>query len=102
MPVSKERLYVNADKSKVVPEDSPEAAFLLVGQGGELTNEQVKQYGLKKSQLVGPGGEDEPEEATAEEPKADESEAKAVAEADNKAVEEPPANKARHRAQAKD
>jgi hypothetical protein len=42
------RLYVNADKSKVVEEDSPEAAYLLVGAGGTVTDEMAKQYGLKE------------------------------------------------------
>jgi hypothetical protein len=44
---SDKRLYVNADKSKVVEEDSPEAAYLLVGQGGTVTDEDAKKYNLK-------------------------------------------------------
>lgn len=39
-------LYVNADKSKVVPEDSPEAAFVLVGENGEVPDAEAKKYGL--------------------------------------------------------
>lgn len=91
MPVSKNRLYVNADKSKIVPEDSEEAAFLLVGAGGELTHEQAKQYGLKKRDFAGESDDDEPEPEHEPEP-----EAKAVEEADNKAVTEAPENKAHY------
>lgn len=47
---SDKRLYVNADKSKVVEEDSPEAAFLLVGEGGTVSDEDAKKYGLKAPQ----------------------------------------------------
>jgi hypothetical protein len=43
-----ERIYVNADRSAVVPEDSPDAAFLLVGEGGELPDEDAAKYGLTK------------------------------------------------------
>lgn len=44
---SDKRLYVNADKSQVVEEDSPEAAYLLVGKGGQVTEEDAKKYNLK-------------------------------------------------------
>lgn len=37
-------VYVNADRSKVVPESSPEAAFLMVGQGGTVDREFVALY----------------------------------------------------------
>lgn len=43
--ISDKRLYLNADKTKVVPE-GPDAAFLLVAEGGELDNETAKKYGL--------------------------------------------------------
>lgn len=41
------RLYVNKDKSKLVPENSPEAAFVLCGEGGEIPLEVAAKYGLK-------------------------------------------------------
>lgn len=69
---SDKRLYVNADRSKIVEEDSPEAAYLLVGAGGQVSDEDAKKYGLK-----------EPKPA-----------AKA-AEAESKQVDAPPENKAR-------
>jgi hypothetical protein len=43
---AEKRLYVNADRSKVVEEDSGEAVFLLAAEGAELTDEEVKRYGL--------------------------------------------------------
>lgn len=42
-----ERLFVNADKSKIVPEGSPEAAYLLATPGKRLSAEEAKKYGLK-------------------------------------------------------
>ena len=44
---SDKRLYLNADKSKVVEEDDPKAAYLLVGKGGTVTEEDAKKYNLK-------------------------------------------------------
>ena len=44
-------IYVNADKSAVVPGDSPEAAFLLVGTDGQIPLEEAQKYGLIGSQL---------------------------------------------------
>lgn len=43
------RLYLNADKSAVVAEDSPEATYLLAPVGGYVAPEEVKRYGLKDS-----------------------------------------------------
>jgi hypothetical protein len=40
------RLYVNKDRSQVVPGDSPEAASVLVGQGGEIPRALADRYGL--------------------------------------------------------
>lgn len=39
-------LYLNADKTKVVEEGDPEAAFLLVASGGQLPEEEAEKYGL--------------------------------------------------------
>lgn len=41
-----EELCVNADKSAVVPCEGPEAAWVLVGPGGTLTDEQAAKYGF--------------------------------------------------------
>jgi hypothetical protein len=40
------RLFVNADKSKIVEEGSADAAFLLVGEGQEISDEDAEKYGL--------------------------------------------------------
>lgn len=44
---SDRRIYLNTDKSAVVDEDSPDAAFLLVAEGGVVSEEDAKKYGLK-------------------------------------------------------
>jgi hypothetical protein len=76
---SDKRLYVNADRSKIVEEDSPEAAYLLVGEGGQVSDEDAKKYGLKAPKA----------EAKAEEP-------------ESKQVAEPPQNKAQTMRSGKD
>ena len=43
---SEERLFLTADKSRVVGADSPEAAFLLVGRGGTIARSDAERYGL--------------------------------------------------------
>jgi hypothetical protein len=40
------RYYLNADRSKVVEQDDPDAAYLLAAEGDDITNEDVKRYGL--------------------------------------------------------
>lgn len=40
-------ICLNADKSAVVPCDSPEAAWQLAGAGGYVSAEDAKKYGLK-------------------------------------------------------
>lgn len=42
---AKQRVYVDAN-GKVVPEDSPKAARLLVGEGGTLPEAEAKRLGL--------------------------------------------------------
>lgn len=44
--ISDRRLYLTADEKRVVEEGDPEAAFLLVGAGGELPSAVAEQYGL--------------------------------------------------------
>lgn len=43
--VSPARLYLTAD-GRVVGEGDPEAAYLLVPEGGVLTDEEAERYGL--------------------------------------------------------
>ena len=44
--ISEKRLYLTSDRSRVVDENSPDAAFLLVGAGCELNDAVARQYGL--------------------------------------------------------
>ncbi len=63
MPFLKERTYLNADRSKAVSADSPDAAFLLGNEGDELNDEDAKEYGAKtgtEAPEVGPDAADEP------------------------------------------
>jgi hypothetical protein len=46
MYIATRRLYVNRDYSKVVPEDSPEAAFLLATPGKQISMPLAKRLGL--------------------------------------------------------
>lgn len=43
---SDKRLYTTADGSRIVPEDSVDAAVLLVAEGGEIPDELAEKYGL--------------------------------------------------------
>lgn len=45
--VSDRRLYLTADKSEVVEEGDDKAAFLLVGAGGVVSEEDASRYGLR-------------------------------------------------------
>lgn len=40
------RLWLNQDRTKVVDEGDPEAAFLLAAKGHEIDAETAKRYGL--------------------------------------------------------
>jgi hypothetical protein len=44
---SKHRLFLTADRSRVVRADDPEAAYLFVGAGGSVSDEDAQRYGLK-------------------------------------------------------
>jgi len=84
--ISDRRIYLNADKTKVLEHDDPEARWLLAGEGVEVDAETVKQYNLKH--LDAPA-EDAPTEDAAPEGKAE------AAPQANKAVSKAPANKAK-------
>jgi hypothetical protein len=47
MATLRERTYVNADRTRIVAEDSPDAAYLLGGEGDEVSDEDAKRYGIK-------------------------------------------------------
>jgi hypothetical protein len=48
MFISDRRLFLTADKERVVEDGDVAARFLLVGQGGELPMAEAERYGLVK------------------------------------------------------
>lgn len=46
MYTSDERLCLDSAKEKIVDCDSAEAAFLLVAEGGQITEDDARKYGL--------------------------------------------------------
>jgi hypothetical protein len=47
MPENADRkLYLTADRERVVEEGDDDAAFLFKGEGDEITDEEAKQYGI--------------------------------------------------------
>lgn len=98
-----QRYYLNADKSRVVDGDSPEAAHLLAAEGDDISTEDAKRYGLGRyapDEGAAPAAE---VSKTDEEPKTDEAppDAKAVGgPTEDKAVDGPAENKAGARRRA--
>lgn len=105
--VSDKRLYLNADRSKVV-EEGPDAAYLLVGEGGMVSAEDAEKYGLrlKEPKEASPVEENQEQLKLAEERGATEearvlrqnaehlrAEEKAQRESQSKARSAPPENK---------
>jgi len=86
--ISDRRLYLTADRSSVVEEGDPGAAYLLVGEGGEVSTAVARQYGLKAPSKQPPDDSaPEPKEpADAEDLDTIKEQAKAQKQADNKAV----------------
>jgi hypothetical protein len=81
------KLWLTADRERVVEDGDPEAAFLLASAGKTLDAETVERYGLDPKAGKGKGAKDAAPDAQAE--------AKAVAEPPaNKAVKAPQATKA--------
>lgn len=74
--IAQEQLCLNADRSKIVPCDSPEAAMNLALPGDELEDDVAEKYGLAGKKKAEP----QPEE---------------------KAVVSPPENKAKNGAASK-
>ena len=90
--IADRRLYLTADRSRVVEEGEPEAAFLLVGEGSELESALAEQYGIvEKDGRLELRAKDQPEEKSEEGP----SEDKAVkGPTENKAAKKPAKRKA--------
>lgn len=51
--IADRKLWLNADKSKVVEDGSPEAAHLLASRGKELDAATVERYGLDARKATG-------------------------------------------------
>lgn len=85
MYVTPTRIYITADRSRVVPEDDPAAALLLAAAGDGIPDDEAKRLGL-----LAP-----PTSKAAPEPAAPEPDAKQVrqAEVEDKAVKSPAAAK---------
>lgn len=62
---SDRRLWLTADRERVVEDGDAEAAFLLVGKGGELSDAEAKQYGLKRRARAEAADDDEDDEPAA-------------------------------------
>lgn len=66
--IAKENLYLTADRSKVVSEDSPEQAFQLIGKGSEIPAWAVEKFGLQNGGVTktktAVGGEEDGEKAS--------------------------------------
>lgn len=52
MSILNRKLYLNADKTKVVEEGSADAAFVLGGEGSEVSEEDVAKYKIPKKYLA--------------------------------------------------
>lgn len=57
MKTATERLYLTADRSRVVRE-GPDAAFLWKSEGKPITDEEAAQFGLDADEKAAPQGED--------------------------------------------
>lgn len=92
--ISKKRLWLTADGARVVEEGDPAAAFLLVGEGGTVSDEDAKRYNLTALEPA-----PAPWDAKAEHERLHAGETQEEADAKRaalfeKAVDKPPANKA--------
>lgn len=94
---SKVNLYMNRDKTEVVPEGDKDAAFLLVRAGKDMSESDMDVYGeglgAKAKALIAAERSEAKEEKAAAEAPAEEKEVEAPAE--NKAVEAPAENKSK-------
>lgn len=47
MTTADRKLWLTADRESVVEDGDPKAAFLLAAEGDEVSDEDVKRYGIK-------------------------------------------------------
>jgi hypothetical protein len=67
MYTSETAVYANSD-GEVVPEDSPDAAYLVVAAGGTITDEEAAKYGLTDDGAAKRKSDDAPADAPADAP----------------------------------
>jgi hypothetical protein len=60
---SEERLFLTADRERVVAEDDPEAAFLFASPSDRISVEDAARYGLIKSKAKAEAPAEAPAEA---------------------------------------
>ena len=53
------KLYLTADRTRVVEEGDPEAAFLFATPGKEISDADAEKYGLKPAKPAAPAEEKE-------------------------------------------
>lgn len=58
--IAKETLFLNADKSKAVPQGDKDARFLLVREGQEISEADAEKYGVKSGKHETEAPEHEP------------------------------------------
>jgi hypothetical protein len=90
--VTDRKLWLNADRTKVVEDGDPEAAHLLASKGKELSAEVVERYGLEPPKPAKPG-----KPPKGDQPDGD-AEAKQQAPVEDKAVKGPQATKSKDKA----
>lgn len=100
---SEKRIYTTVARDRIVEEGDPEAAFLVTGAGGEVPAEYAELYSAYQKPPKADATPAESASAAAESADAAAGSADAAADsaAEAKAVEKPPENKARARADAK-
>jgi hypothetical protein len=69
MWISPRRLFLTADKERVVEDGDIEARYLLVGKGGEVPMADAERYGLLKPKPEEKAVEEPPEDKAVEPPK---------------------------------
>jgi len=69
MWISPRRLFLTADRERVVEDGDVEARFLLVGKGGEMPMAEAERYGLLKPKAEVKAVEGPPEDKAMPPPK---------------------------------
>lgn len=93
--IASKTLYLNADKTKFVSEDSPDARFLFVREGSAINESEVARLEKSGVDVKGVTGDDHPDFDARAAHVAEFGEPNAQVEAERKARTAAPANKAK-------